>query len=232
MKTTEIKLELQEWMGGDRSIAETAWTSSSELQKKIARPSEDVERLVKMCARDGHGTPFESVVMRFWMRIPIIIDRQHMTHRIASHNGMSGRYRTMPSDFFDVPKDVQAIMSKIDPAWARFNIQRYRDACEETNAFYRDNLEKGKDAKKNGLITNNEYKRFREIIRGPLPQANMTERVTTMNLRSVCNYLKLRLSEHAQDEIRFVADRILSEIKDKNVCPIAIEELEKNGWQV
>jgi len=109
----QIKVELQDFMGGDRAIAEAAWTSSKDNQNRTNRPEEDVARVVNMLADYKHSVPFESVIFRFWIRMPIAVDRQFMTHRIGSHSGMSGRYRTMPSEFLDVPKDVYNILSKV-----------------------------------------------------------------------------------------------------------------------
>ena len=60
----------------------------------------------------------------------------------------------------------------------------------------------------------------------------MTERVTIMNLRSFTNYQKLRNSEHAQPEIQEVAKLMLEQVKLHKVSPIAIEFLEKNGWNL
>ena len=229
----QIKVELQDSMGSDRSIAEAAWTSSLDFQKKQTRSDADVERVVKMLAEHKHSTPFESVVFRFWIKMPISADRQHMTHRIASHNGMSGRYRTMPDEYLDIPDDVEQILEKIKakgPVESWF--EEYYQLCEHANNIYSLFIDQSKVAEKDKLITNAEFKRAREFFRGVLPQNNMTERVTTMNLRSFANYQKLRNSEHAQPEIRRVAQLMLEQVKKSNVCPIAIEWLEKNGWNI
>jgi flavin-dependent thymidylate synthase len=235
---TEIKVELQEHMGGDRAIAESAWTSSTIYQDKNKRTDADVERIVTMLADSGHSTPFESVVMRFWIKMPIQTDRQHMTHRIASHNGMSGRYRTMPSEWLDIPKDVEDITKRAigdqyqNDATAYNYMDKYKLLCAEANEYYKEILTHCKTAQNMKIITNTEYKRVREFYRGVLPQNNMTERVTTINLRSFANYQRLRNSPDAQPEIRYVAELMLKAVKEKNVCPIAIKALEKNGWMI
>jgi len=229
-KQGQIEVELQDVFGSDRAIAEMAWTSSSTYQSKKTKTYKDVDRVVNMLADLGHSTPFEGVVFRFWMRIPIFTDRQHMTHRIASHSGQSARYRTMPSDFFLLPNDVIAIQTKagIDPD----TIDDYNKICTLSNQFYLTMLDKLKKSEKNGIITNTEYKRARELIRGVLPQSNMTERVTVMNLRSFANYQKLRNSEHAQPEIRILAQLMLEEVEQSDKCPIAIEALKRNNWNI
>lgn len=226
----DIQVELQEYMGSDRSIANSAWTSSLVKEKRDAREDSDVERIVKMLANDGHATPFESVVMRFWIRMPIAVDRQHMTHRIASHNGMSGRYRTMPEDFQQVPDDVYNVVNKFYAA--DLFKKEHDDVCKQTNEFYRKILKEAKHAEKEGIISNSEYKRVREFTRNVLPQGNMTERTTVINLRSFANYQRLRNSEYAQPEIKRVAELMLAAVKKANICPVALDSLEKNGWSI
>jgi len=224
----QIKVELQEYMGSDRSIAEAAWTSSTTLEAKELRTDADVERVVKMLINDKHASPIESVVLRFWIRMPIAIDRQHMTHRIASHNGMSGRYRTMPSEFLGAPEDVVDLSTFINPEY----LEEYNRLCTEANHFYQKVMLSFKMATKDSLISKEQYKRLREFYRGVLPQHNMTERVTVMNLRSFANYQKLRNSEYAQPEIKDVAQKMLKAVEEANICPIALQALKENNWSI
>ena len=231
MGLDQIKVELQEWMGSDRAIAEAAWTSSYSLKTKDKKSDEDVERIVTMMAQSGHGTPFEAVVMRFWLRIPIFTDRQHMTHRVATHNGLSGRYRTMPSDWYVPPSDVRHIINKagiqgLSPLTA------YDEAMTTAYRAYNTTLEALREAEIAGLIDNKEYKRAREVFRGMLPVGGMTERISVFNLRSFANYIRHRLSPHAQREIRYAAFHMLKAVKEANIAPVAIRELEKNKWVI
>jgi thymidylate synthase (FAD) len=227
----QIKVELQEYMGDDKSIANAAWTSSSTYQQKKKRTDEDVKRVVELLANSRHSVPFESIVYKFWLRLPIAIDRQLMTHRVASHSGMSGRYRTMPSDFFDIPDDCMDLLEKIKER-KMTPLDNYYEICDKANTYYSLILADFKEAEKANEITNSEYKRLREIFRGMLPQHNMTERVTVINLRSLANFFKLRLKPDAQPEIRGLAEKMLAEVKRINNCPIAIDFLEKNGWVI
>lgn len=222
----QIKVELLETMGGDRQIADSAWTSSSDLSKKALKGPEDVKRVVNMLADSKHSVPFESVVMRFWIRMPISCDRQFMAHRIASHSGMSGRYRTMPSDYMKVPEDIKTIYSKIHPDKTIIFEEQYNKLCNDANEFYRNELKAMKAAERDGFITNTEYKRVREFTRNVLLQGNMTERVTVMNLRSFCNFYKLRSKPDAQPEIQEVAVKIMETLKKSGICPIALERNE------
>lgn len=224
---SQIQVELQEWMGSDRAIALSAWTSSTTKEGKETRTDDDVKRVVRMLAESGHAVPFESVVMRFWIKMPIMIDRQHMTHRLASQNGMSARYRTMPEEYFLMPDDVRGILQKIN---AGIYGDNYDMHCQATHESYRHLTVKLKEAESEGLITNHQLKRVREFVRGELPQSSMTERVTTINLRSFANYIRLRLSFHAQPEIMEVARQMYLQVRFREICPTALDAISSQGW--
>lgn len=229
---SQILVELQEVMGSDLSIANAAWTSTYDKEKREDKydDPEKVANIVRRLIMDGHGTPIESVILRFWIRMPIFTDRQHMTHRIASHNGLSGRYRTMPEDWFKLPKDVNDIINK---ATVGGGLQdRYERACEKATLDYKYIIDALKRSEKDGFIDNKEFKRVREVVRGMLPTAGMVERTTIMNLRSFANYQYQRNSDHAQPEIKKVAQLMLAAVKDQGVAPAAIAALEELGWDV
>lgn len=234
----QIEVELQAVMGNDEAIANAAWTSTYDADRREEKcdDKEKVAKLVERLANDKHGTPFESVVFRFWIRMPIFTDRQHMTHRMASHNGLSGRYRTMPNEFFELPEDVEVILKKVkydnEDLHPLHLEDSYSDICRRAFDNYNMQIEHLKEAEKEGRISNAEYKRTREILRGMLPQSGMTERTTMMNLRSFCNYQKQRNSDHAQPEIRRVAELMLEAVERANVCPVAIKALKANGWNI
>jgi len=234
----EIKVELQGVFGDDRWIAEAAWTSSLKQENKALRTDEDVTRFINLLANEKHSVPFESVVFRFWIRMPISTDRQFMTHRLQSASGLSGRYRTMPSEWQDAPSDVKEITQKVFGDGEEYGsgymsiVAEYNDQCQNAFTLYTALLKTFKDAEKATVISNKEYKRAREFYRGCLPQNATTERLTTMNLRSWANFIKLRLTEHAQPEIRYVASLMFEAVKASGKIPYAFEALENNQWMI
>src|ERR1035437_800265 len=235
--TGKILVELQETMGSDAAIANAAWTSTYDKDKREDKydDPEKVANIVPTLIKAGHGTPIESVIFRFWIRLPIFTDRQHMTHRIASHNGLSGRYRTLPGDWFSLPKDVCDMYDRLNPnphgatPQAKLN---YDSICQQAYSFYNSELAELKRQEKWGKITNAEFKRARETLRGVLPTASMVERTTIMNLRSFANYQFQRNSDHAQPEIHQIAKLMLEEVEEANIAPVAIATLKSIGWKL
>ena len=237
---SKILVELQDHMGSDEAIANAAWTSSYNLLSRkeiIERGNHDrIADLVRRLAREGHAVPFESVVFRFWIRMPIFTDRQHMTHRIASHNGLSGRYRTMPDDWYPMPDEVRDIFKRASPMTEEVAYLEaaflYNASCVQSYRTYETLLSSLRAGRGLGKITEAEYKRGREVARGVLPLAGMVERTTVLNLRSFANYQRQRNSPHAQPEIRQVAELMLQEVEKANVCPVALAALIEAGWRL
>lgn len=232
MGLEQIDVQLQEHMGSDEAIANAAWTSAYDKDRRDEKTAEQAEDLVRRLAKDGHGTPFESVVCRFWMRIPVFVDRQVMTHRIASHNGMSGRYRTLPEDWYSIPNDVDAICTKANSGFSSGVLEEFRHRCYRARGLYSSQLYQLQQAEQNGAITNVEYKRAREVLRSVLPTAFMVERTSIFNLRSLANFFRLRLSPHAQPEIQHLATLMLAQLVKSNVAPVAIEALQEQNWRI
>lgn len=227
---SQIQVELQEWMGDDAAIANAAWTSSYDKSKREETDDENkIALLVRRLVEEGHSTPLESVVMRFWVRWPVFVDRQHMTHRMQSSSGMSGRYRTLLDDFFELPKDVLDIYSKIN-CDSKKSALHWFDHMRSIYAGYEESLNLLKRNQEAGTITNNEYKRVREVLRSVLPTAFMVERTFIMNLVSFANYQRLRNSPHAQVEIRQAAQMMLDAVIAREVAPVAIAALTEKKW--
>jgi thymidylate synthase (FAD) len=229
MALDQIKVELQERMGTDRTIAEAAWTSTTDEIRKAAKQYKDVKRVVEFLIEHGHTSPLEQVVFRFHYRIPIFTSRQFLRYRMMSPNEMSGRYRTMPNDYYTVPQDISDIVGKFaDPLEY---VAEYDAMMTAEYAFYDFWLKRAKEAEKVGVISNDEYKRFREVQRGPLGTAFFTEIVCTMNLHCLQHILTQRLAKEAQKEIQTMAYKMLKEVIIENNVPIALKAMaEKKGW--
>ena len=97
---------------------------------------------------------------------------------------------------------------------------------------YQDELTYLKEALTAGDITQEEYKRAREFLRGMLGTAYITNMQWVMNLNAFEHIMNQRLDRHAQPETRLVARKMLQEVLLAEVAPKTIMKMiEVNGWK-
>jgi len=184
-------VRLVEYMGGDESVIRNArrcWRSEN-------KSSEESDRnLIRHLLREGHMTPFETIVFTFDVKCPIFVARQWMRHRIGSFNEESLRYCVAERDYF-IPSGLNQQQLAF---WKMYNDEQ----------FDRYNLLKQTIPK--------------EQARSILPLGTYTKFYWTVNGRSLMNFLKLRLDKGAQAEIREYAKVILD--MAKVVAPVSFAE--------
>lgn len=181
--------------GQDLTIALSAWTSTSrELdEKKIQR----APKLIVQLWSQGHETPFEKTMVHFLVNTDIASHIHLIKHRIAVPvNGESARYKEIKEDKYYIPED-----------WKNTNVNLLR-YWESTLAFF---TEQG-----NGLyhqcLEDLEpilgRKRAKETARYFKTYNSQIQADVAFNLRSFAHFLRLRNSEHAQVEIRQIAQQM------------------------
>ena len=184
-------VRLVEYMGGDESVIRNArrcWRSED-------KSSEESDRnLIRHLLREGHMTPFETIVFTFDVKCPIFVARQWMRHRIGSFNEESLRYCVAERDYF-IPSGLNQQQLTF---WKMYNDEQ----------FDRYNLVKQTIPK--------------EQARSILPLGTYTKFYWTVNGSSLMNFLKLRLDKSAQAEIREYAEVILD--MAKVVAPVSFTE--------
>ena len=181
MKNT---VELLGYYGSDVVIAQSAWTSTSRdlTEDKLAR----VPQLLEMLWTNGHETPFEKANVHFLVNCDIASHIHLLKHRIASINAESARYKELKEDKAYMPAD-----------WPADWLELLGQATEWTNNLYHMAVEE--------LTPSLGRKRAKESARFfKLYNSQITADVQ-FNMRSFANFLKLRASEHAQVEIREIA---------------------------
>jgi len=129
-----------------------------------------------------------------------------------------------------MPDDICYLLDKIGTIG--YHSLAYDKICQDANEFYRNALGEFKMYRDKGKLDAVEYKRLREFFRGVLPQHNMTERVTIMNLRSWANFYRLRSKSDAQLEIQTIAKLMHDQVLKSDTCPIAIKALSRNNWSI
>jgi len=137
----------------------------------------DHTKLIEHMYNNGHLSPFEQAVFTFHIKLPIFVARQLVRHRTARINEMSGRYVIVP-DFY-VPSYLSDEARK-----------RFIEVQEKIFAEYLELMSMGVK---------------RETARLVLPLSLYTELYWQIDLRNLLNFLRLRLDNHAQTEIRIYA---------------------------
>jgi len=208
-------VRLVDYMGSDSRIAEAARVSYN--SKKTLR---DDEKLIDYLYCNGHTSPFEQVVLLFHIKMPLFVARQWIRHRTARMNEVSGRYSIMKEEFYtplkeDIKgqslKDKQASANSLSPEVASCIIKELVEGQKSSYSSYKSFIERGLS---------------REMARINLPLSLYTEVYWQMDLHNLFHFLALRLSSHAQKEIREYAKAILSICK--KIAPIATASFEEH----
>lgn len=158
MQENKIFVELLDWWNSDRDIAESAWVSTG--KNNLKRSEDEVKRVIENSIVPlSHDTPKESVWLRFYLHIPIFVERQldkyRMTRQIQdmkvisedgelgrwgiSQNELSLRYKTMPNSYIGLSDDIKNIFNRIRSANLGNEIlkeNKYSELTDDYNVNY------------------------------------------------------------------------------------------------
>lgn len=210
-------VRLVDYMGGDDRIVQSARVSYGSGTKSFR---ED-KGLINYLLRNEHTSPFEQVVFTFHTKMPIFVARQWVRHRTARVNEISGRYSVMKNEFY-VPSEEDVAFQSVDNKQGRSSEEIPAELKRKVIAMLEDEQNKVYQ----GYTELLEENVARELARINLPLSLYTEWYWQMDLKNMFHFLKLRMDEHAQKEIRVYADRI-HELVSK-VCPIAMEAFDNH----
>lgn len=188
------KVELLGYYGDDLVHACSAWTSTSRelTDEKIDR----VPKLLTMLATEGHHTPFEKSSLHFLVTVDQATHIHLLKHRIGvSINGESARYKELKEDKTYLPADWPA---RWDTALRNFT--------NESNMLYHQCLEE--------LTLIVGRKRAKESARFFKTFNSQITMDIMFNWRSFAHFQQLRNSEHAQVEVRELAQQMLDLVKN------------------
>ena len=181
------KVELLGHYGSDEVIACSAWTSTSRnlTDEKRGR----IQRLIEMLWINGHETPFEKGTVHFLVDTDIASHIHLLKHRISSLNAESARYKELKEDKHYIPED-----------WTEKWQDALRDYTDTGNQLYHQCLEE--------LEPVLGRKRAKESARFFKTYNSQIQADVMFNMRSFANFIQLRNSEHAQKEIREIAQQM------------------------
>ena len=210
-------VRLVDHMGSDLSVIRSARVSYNADWREGSEEGKD-EKLINYLWKNKHTSPFESVVFTFEVKAPIFVFRQWHRHRTWSFNEISARYTELDEGFY-VP-EIENITTQSTSNKQMRTTEQHPEAEEIRNIIL-----------KSTFISSSWYKELlmkgcpREIARSVLPVAAYSRMFATVDLHNLFHFLRLRLHEHSQYEIRVYAEAMLKLIRDHvPVCVKAFEE--------
>jgi thymidylate synthase (FAD) len=160
-----------------------------------------IPKLLDMLASEGHHTPFEKSSLHFLVTVDQATHIHLLKHRIGvSINGESARYKELKEDKMYMPKDWYE-----HPTTNKW-YHRLQTWTEESNKMYHDCLE--------DLTPVLGRKRAKESARFFKTFNSQITMDVMFNWRSFAHFQQLRNSEHAQVEVRELAQLMLDLVKN------------------
>lgn len=206
------KCELIGHYGSDITHAQSAWTSTIRdlTEEKLGR----VDRLLKHLASEGHYTPFEKSALHFLVTVDQATHIHLLKHRIGvSINGESARYKELKEDKFYLPEDwnieIEQFTSPISDV-TYLKGQTWEEVLEgqikELNVLYHEALSQ--------LTPKLGRKRAKESARFFKSFNSQIDMDIQFNFKSFIHFQKLRNDEHAQLEVRELAQQMLELVQN------------------
>ena len=169
-------------------------------QMDSGRTEEMDLRLAEYLMKNVHTTPFEMVECWIEMKMPIFVARQFVRHRTATINEVSGRYITLPAEWYipqvvggksDNKKQGQTDNLSLEVQY-RFR-KDLDEQCCESYKLYMSYIEQGVAP---------------EHARMMLHLNHYTHWLWKQDLHNILHFLKLRDHSHAQVEAQEYAQAI------------------------
>jgi len=209
------KVELTNWMNGDKGIARAAWTSTQiNIENKTEEQIEDliVNKLWNNGSGKPHKTPFERGIVEFNITCEQASHIHLLKHRLANINGESARYKELKEDKFYLPEDWKGIILKEQlelggPVNKMIDwYEKLDNFTYEANQLYHQSLEE--------LTPILGRKRAKESARYFKTMNSQITLSVMMNMSCFHNFYTLRNDSAAQKEIQWIAEEMLNCIKN------------------
>lgn len=186
---------LRKFDADDTDVANSARMSFDGMDEDRTYGTE--MKLNRYLLKNHHDTPFESIQVWLEYKLPIFVARQFHRHRTQSINEVSGRYVTLPSEWY-IPEVVGAVAKDkkqgqaagLDPEIARWFRWTLEIECSTSYVNYTDAIKQG--------VAPEHARMFLHVN-------HYTHYMFSMNLRNLMHFLALRDHSHAQIEAQVYA---------------------------
>ncbi|MCI0559161.1 MAG: FAD-dependent thymidylate synthase [Nitrososphaera sp.] len=196
------QVELLGYYGGDETHALSAWTSTQRELTKAKRNR--IDKLIKYLAENGHHTPFEKSYLHFLVTCDTASHIHLIKHRIGvSINAESARYKEL-TDKWHIPND-----------WSAEEQHVFNSYCETAYGEYHRALKR--------IEATHGRKRAKESARYYLPYAAQVTMDIGFNFRSFIHFQHLRNKDDAQYEIREIAKKMLTLVRETGKFNFSLE---------
>ena len=219
-------VEMVDAMGGDYAVLDAARVLQEKETLLTMRDSlkpRDVD-LIDAMIEGRHGTPFEHVVFKFRVKLPVFVAREWHRHRISSYNEISMRWMKGKPDFY-VPTNMRSVTDgakKIDYSYQPLDEDTAAAFCGRLSEWHDWSYSLYERALEDGVAP--------EQARYFLPNTFFTQMIWTVNARSLMNFLSLRNEAHAMWEIRQYAVAI--EVMFASIMPATYKAWTANDRRV
>lgn len=216
LKDDKGLVTLIDFMGTDYDILEAARISFLN-NNDVSKGDEADKKLLEYLLKNSHTSPFEQVYLKFKIVAPIMVMNQWQRHRTWKYLHINEASRRYTSDevMFYVPDDFRN-QSKSNKQGSIEDSRNDKSAVysKELNELCENGFYWYKEAISDGIA--------KEQARMFLPAYNLyTNLIVTVDLHNLLHFLKLRMDEHAQWEIRQYANAIYNIVS--HVFPETIE---------
>lgn len=169
-------------------------------QTDVGRTAEQDHKLAEYLMKNRHTSPFEMIQVWLEMKLPIFVARQFVRHRTVRLNEVSGRYVTLPAEFY-IPDTVggksksakQGQEDNLDQETQEDFISALRGQCKQSYALYLHYLSKGVAPEEARMVLHlNHY----------------THWMWNQDLHNLMHFLSLRDHGHAQKQAQAYAKAI------------------------
>lgn len=183
----------------DTDAAQAARMSFDQMDSE--RTYEQDMRLSRYLLANRHTSPFEMIQVWLEVKVPIFVDRQLVRHRTWRRNESSGRYITLPPEWY-IPKIVggkapnakQGQADNLDAETQRWFQRRLNDKCIEGYDDYLSAIEQG--------VAPEHARMFLHVN-------HYVHWLGNVDLGNMFQFLALRAHSHAQIEAQIYAYAII-----------------------
>ena len=199
-----MNVELIDSMGTDLTVVNAARVSFNKHHDKVI---DGDEKLIAYLAKHGHWTPFGHPQLQFRIYAPIFVARQLVKHQVGLvWNEVSRRYVDGVPNFY-IPSQWRGRAEDKKQGSSKEFIELKDECLDEIINLHTKALELYK-----ALLAANVAPEQARLV---LPQSMYTEWYWTGSLYAFARVCNLRISDDAQEETQYVAQKISTLIEPK-----------------